>query len=163
MTTHGGEEWREEALCRQVDPEMFFPEKGGSTADAKLICGRCEVRPECLAYALEHEQRSGVWGGLSERERRRLTRGTTRPTGRGRAKVQDRHDMPTVRAAVEDACAGAGRAALAGLSQSERDHVAAILASDRTGPQVADMLATSPDVVYQRLSRHRQRTAEAVA
>ncbi len=66
--------WQERALCSQTDPEAFFPEKGGSTREAKKICTGCEVRGECLEYALEHDERFGIWGGLSERERRRLKR-----------------------------------------------------------------------------------------
>lgn len=67
-------EWQERALCAQTDPEAFFPEKGGSTREAKRICSGCEVRAECLEYALAHDERFGIWGGLSERERRRLRR-----------------------------------------------------------------------------------------
>lgn len=69
------ESWQERALCAQTDPEAFFPEKGGSTREAKRICQSCEVRTECLEYALAHDERFGIWGGLSERERRRLKRG----------------------------------------------------------------------------------------
>lgn len=69
------EDWTELALCSQIDPELFFPEKGGSAREAKRICTRCEVRAECLAYALAHAERFGIWGGLSERERRRLDHG----------------------------------------------------------------------------------------
>ena len=65
-------EWQERALCAQTDPEAFFPEKGGSTREAKKICTGCEVKGECLEYALEHDERFGIWGGLSERERRKL-------------------------------------------------------------------------------------------
>lgn len=65
--------WRKEALCAQTDPELFFPEKGGSTRDAKFICSRCPVRAECLVDALSGEWgRFGVWSGMSERERRNL-------------------------------------------------------------------------------------------
>ena len=64
--------WQVEALCAQTDPEAFFPEKGGSTRDAKKVCGSCTVRSECLEYALSNDERFGIWGGLSERERRRL-------------------------------------------------------------------------------------------
>jgi len=67
-------EWQERALCAQTDPEAFFPEKGGSTREAKRICTGCEVSAECLEYALAHDERFGIWGGLSERERRRLKR-----------------------------------------------------------------------------------------
>ena len=66
--------WQERALCAQTDPEAFFPEKGGSTREAKRICSGCEVRAECLEYALANDERFGIWGGLSERERRRLRR-----------------------------------------------------------------------------------------
>jgi WhiB family redox-sensing transcriptional regulator len=68
--------WQDRALCAQTDPEAFFPEKGGSTREAKKVCRTCEVQSECLEYALEHDERFGIWGGLSERERRRLKRGT---------------------------------------------------------------------------------------
>jgi WhiB family redox-sensing transcriptional regulator len=66
--------WHESALCAETDPESFFPEKGGSTREAKKICTGCEVRAECLEYALANDERFGIWGGLSERERRRLRR-----------------------------------------------------------------------------------------
>jgi WhiB family redox-sensing transcriptional regulator len=66
--------WQERALCAETDPEAFFPEKGGSTREAKKICTGCEVRSECLEFALSNDERFGIWGGLSERERRRLRR-----------------------------------------------------------------------------------------
>ncbi|MDQ2624952.1 MAG: WhiB family transcriptional regulator [Actinomycetota bacterium] len=66
--------WQERALCAQTDPEAFFPEKGGSTREAKRVCTGCEVRAECLEYALANDERFGIWGGLSERERRKLKR-----------------------------------------------------------------------------------------
>ncbi len=65
-------QWQDHALCAQTDPEAFFPEKGGSTREAKRICLGCEVRDACLEYALANDERFGIWGGLSERERRRL-------------------------------------------------------------------------------------------
>jgi len=68
-------EWQEKALCAQTDPEAFFPEKGGSTREAKRKSQGCEVRDACLEYALANDERFGIWGGLSERERRRLKRG----------------------------------------------------------------------------------------
>ncbi|MDY6051106.1 MAG: WhiB family transcriptional regulator [Rothia sp. (in: high G+C Gram-positive bacteria)] len=64
--------WQADALCAQTDPEAFFPEKGGSTRDAKRVCSECPVRQACLEYAMENDERFGIWGGLSERERRRL-------------------------------------------------------------------------------------------
>jgi WhiB family redox-sensing transcriptional regulator len=69
------DQWQDRALCAQTDPEAFFPEKGGSTREAKRICQGCEVRSECLEYALHKDERFGIWGGLSERERRRIKRG----------------------------------------------------------------------------------------
>ncbi len=66
--------WQDRALCAQTDPEAFFPEKGGSTREAKQVCLSCEVRSECLEYALANDERFGIWGGLSERERRKLKR-----------------------------------------------------------------------------------------
>ncbi len=66
--------WQERALCAQTDPEAFFPEKGGSTREAKKVCVTCDVRSACLDYALSNDERFGIWGGLSERERRRLKR-----------------------------------------------------------------------------------------
>lgn len=66
--------WQTDALCAQTDPEAFFPEKGGSTRDAKRVCEACPVKSECLDYAMAHDEKFGIWGGLSERERRRLRR-----------------------------------------------------------------------------------------
>ena len=66
--------WQERALCAQTDPEAFFPEKGGSTREAKRVCQTCDVKAECLEYALANDERFGIWGGLSERERRKLRR-----------------------------------------------------------------------------------------
>ncbi|GAA3082890.1 MULTISPECIES: WhiB family transcriptional regulator [Streptomyces] len=66
--------WREDALCAQAGPEFFFPAPGSSTREAKQLCGACEGRVACLEYALAHDERFGVWGGLSEKERLRLRR-----------------------------------------------------------------------------------------
>lgn len=74
MVEPAGGDWTEQALCAQTDPEVFFPEKGGSTRDAKRVCQSCDVRVECLEYALANDERFGIWGGLSERERRRMRR-----------------------------------------------------------------------------------------
>lgn len=65
-------QWVQDALCAETDPDAFYPDKGGSTRAAKLVCAACPVRELCLSYALEHRERYGIWGGLSERERRRL-------------------------------------------------------------------------------------------
>ena len=64
--------WHDLARCAETDPEMFFPEKGESVRPAKRVCAGCEVPAECLQDALDRGERFGVWGGLSERERRVL-------------------------------------------------------------------------------------------
>jgi WhiB family transcriptional regulator, redox-sensing transcriptional regulator len=66
--------WQDLALCAETDPEAFFPEKGGSVREAKRVCRSCEVRAECLEYALRHDIRFGIYGGMSPQERRRLKR-----------------------------------------------------------------------------------------
>ena len=71
----GGERrWQEQANCLGVDPDLFFPERGASTREAKAVCRSCEVQVDCLEYALAHGEKFGIWGGLSERERRRVRR-----------------------------------------------------------------------------------------
>ncbi|MGW1769015.1 WhiB family transcriptional regulator [Streptomyces sp. NPDC002073] len=67
--------WQADALCAQTGPEFFFPEPGTSVRDAKRLCAACPGRLACLEYALTHDERFGVWGGLSEQERLRLRRG----------------------------------------------------------------------------------------
>ena len=71
--------WRDRAACKDSHPELFFPI--GSSGDAleeidsaKAICRSCPVRRDCLAFAIETNQESGVWGGMSEEERRKLRR-----------------------------------------------------------------------------------------
>ncbi|MFN8016199.1 MAG: WhiB family transcriptional regulator [Acidimicrobiia bacterium] len=66
--------WQTRANCLGVDPDLFFPERGASTREAKSVCAGCEVKGECLEYALTNGEKFGIWGGLSERERRRLRR-----------------------------------------------------------------------------------------
>jgi len=66
--------WRQRAACRGVDPGIFYPVSDDDTEEAKAICSSCTVRQSCLEYALSAREREGVWGGLSERERRRIVR-----------------------------------------------------------------------------------------
>ena len=70
-------DWQANARCTEVDPEIFFPERGGSSKAARAVCNRCEVRMQCLEYALNNKEQFGIWGGTSERERRRLRRERT--------------------------------------------------------------------------------------
>jgi WhiB family transcriptional regulator, redox-sensing transcriptional regulator len=66
--------WQAKANCMGVDPDLFFPERGASTREAKEVCRGCVVREDCLEYALANGEKFGIWGGMSERERRRLRR-----------------------------------------------------------------------------------------
>lgn len=66
--------WRQRAACRGVDPDIFFPVSEEDADEAKAVCAVCSVREACLEYALAHRERDGVWGGATERERRRMIR-----------------------------------------------------------------------------------------
>jgi WhiB family redox-sensing transcriptional regulator len=66
--------WQELANCLGVDPDLFFPERGASTREAKEVCRGCVVREDCLEFALANGEKFGIWGGMSERERRRIRR-----------------------------------------------------------------------------------------
>lgn len=66
--------WMVDANCRGIDTELFFPARGESIAEARAVCRACDVQAECLAYSIETGEHHGVWGGLSERERKRLRR-----------------------------------------------------------------------------------------
>lgn len=102
--------WQDDALCAQTDNETFFPEKGGSTREAKKICGACNVAAECLTHALATNEPFGVWGGLSEHERRKLRAEFTCPrcddtftTALGRDRhIKGRHQPPTNPATCPD-------------------------------------------------------------
>ena len=99
-------DWEERGLCRQVDPDLFYPAKGDSAEPAKSICLLCEVRPQCLKESLERDERHGVWGGLSENERDRLVTGrNTVPLGcahPGCGVPRRRHDATDHRYQVPD-------------------------------------------------------------
>ena len=66
--------WRQRAACRGVDPDIFYPVSDEDAEEAKGICDGCGVRETCLEYALANREREGVWGGATERERRRMLR-----------------------------------------------------------------------------------------
>lgn len=95
-----GTNWQALGLCRQTDPEVFFPEKGGSSRDAKQVCLACDVLQECRDYALKNDERFGVWGGLSEYERRKI---------RWRRKAATPPPVPVLVPAPEPMQPGAGR------------------------------------------------------
>jgi WhiB family redox-sensing transcriptional regulator len=64
--------WQDYSNCRGADADLFFPERGASTRKAKAICNACQVKAECLEFAIQQSEKFGIWGGLSERERRRI-------------------------------------------------------------------------------------------
>lgn len=66
--------WRQRAACRGVDPDIFYPVTDEEAEEAKAICGECPVRQPCLEYAITNREKDGVWGGATERERRRIIR-----------------------------------------------------------------------------------------
>ena len=70
--TGGG--WQDEANCLGVDPDLFFTERGASRREAKEVCRGCVVREQCREFALTNGEKFGIWGGMSERERRRIRR-----------------------------------------------------------------------------------------
>ena len=78
--------WHDFANCLGVDPDLFFPERGASTKEAKEVCRGCVVRDDCLEYALQNGEKFGIWGGMSERERRRICLLYTSPSPRDRQK-----------------------------------------------------------------------------
>jgi WhiB family redox-sensing transcriptional regulator len=86
--------WRHEAACRWIDPDLFWPQ-GESVAarkqaeEAKTVCAKCPVRLQCLEWAVEARQDFGVWGGMTERERRVLHRRKPRSYGRGEMSAVD--------------------------------------------------------------------------
>jgi WhiB family redox-sensing transcriptional regulator len=73
-TETGETSWQDYSNCLGVDPDLFFPERGASTREAKEVCRGCVVREECLEFALANGEKFGIWGGMSERERRRIRR-----------------------------------------------------------------------------------------
>ena len=66
--------WRQKGACRGLDPAIFYPASDDDADQAKSICAICPVREPCLEYALAHRERDGIWGGATEKERRRLLR-----------------------------------------------------------------------------------------
>lgn len=74
-------QWWDEAACRGLDPAVFYPVSEEEAEAAKAVCAMCEVRVRCLEYALESRERDGVWGGASERDRRRIIRQRRRGVG----------------------------------------------------------------------------------
>lgn len=66
--------WKGRAACKGVEADIFYPVSDEEADDAKVVCRRCEVREACLEHALAYRERDGIWGGATERERRRIIR-----------------------------------------------------------------------------------------
>ena len=66
--------WRNRGACRGLDPEIFYPQSDEEATEAKDVCTQCHVRVACLEHAIGHREKEGVWGGATERERRRIVR-----------------------------------------------------------------------------------------
>ena len=100
--------WHDLARCAETDPEMFFPEKGESVRPAKRVCAGCEVRAECLQDALDRGERFGVWGGLSERERRTLAARLARQPARCGPARSTVRNCPAARCCITARPGGSG-------------------------------------------------------
>lgn len=94
-------EWAKLGNCLGCDPDLFFPERGASTREAKAVCGACVVKDECLEFALRTNEKFGIWGGTSERERRRMRRARNLASPRkaivnraGRSGTQKKEETP---------------------------------------------------------------------
>ena len=66
--------WRKQGACQGLDPAVFYPSTEEEAEDAKAVCAQCQVQAKCLEYALSRREKDGVWGGATERERRRVLR-----------------------------------------------------------------------------------------
>lgn len=66
--------WRDDGACRGLEPDIFYPDEDDDAEPAKIVCAMCAVRVSCLEHALRFREREGIWGGATERERRRIIR-----------------------------------------------------------------------------------------
>ena len=71
--------WRQRGACHGLDPSIFFPDPEENAEEAKSICAICSVRISCLEHALSSREKDGVWGGTTDKERRRIIRQRRRP------------------------------------------------------------------------------------
>lgn len=130
--------WLDSALCAQSDSEVFFPKKGGRSAAAKRICDRCPSKTPCLAYALEKDERFGIWGGLSRQERERLKKGSPeQPPARRRSRFDDQ--------------------------RAQRDStIVEMTAQGSSAVKIAEQLGITDRTVHRVLARHRARTESSI-
>lgn len=139
--------WMAQALCAQVDPELFYPQRGDPARAARTLCATCPVRPPCRAYALTQGERFGIWGGLSETERSHLTRDGSTPTST--AQEADQVDAVVVARLITGQ-------PVPGATRTERAHAAIGLHQRGWGaPRIADRLDVHARQVQRWLARHR--------
>jgi WhiB family redox-sensing transcriptional regulator len=119
-----GPDWIEHAACRGLDPDLFHPDRGEAIQPAKQVCATCPVRQPCLDYALAMKIQHGVWGGLSERERRRIRAGhTAAPTFAETVKTPPTVKWcPDCQAHLPVACFGVAADRYDGIAPYCRDH-----------------------------------------
>ncbi len=110
----------EHAKCKKMDPEIFYPKRGQPIVNAIQICRVCPVKSDCLEYALANNERYGIWGGASERERRKIRRDRKQPPLAKKAAVKERQTR--AQAARESCAHGHGAAVYGGWDRSGRQY-----------------------------------------
>jgi WhiB family transcriptional regulator, redox-sensing transcriptional regulator len=142
-----GADWRSLSACRDADPELFFPLSAwgpgqAQTASAKAVCASCQVRSDCLQFALRSGQEFGVWGGTSEDERRALRRAqlvrTPRPVAESAQRSKRRRAAQPVRLSRPV------RPAMASLASSTSRSGSGLPLRVRPAAAVRSAAATSP-------------------
>lgn len=148
-----GMEWQDRALCAEVDPDAFFPEKDIPKVDAKRICRSCDVQPECLAYAVRNGERHGIWGGLTEHERDALRKAAGLP------------EEPKLSKSDEQALAPCGTesAARRHYRNGEPLDEACRLARNRARVDRPDTRQRCPECHYRTTSQNHRAICEAAA
>lgn len=121
-----GAVWQDAAVCAQIGGDLWHPERGGSTKEAKSIYADCPVRLQCLRHAIDNDERWGIWGGLSEHERHRLKTANRQPTDTGLCGTSQGYQRHRYRG--EQACAECRKAA------SDRTREARTLQDPTVGP-----------------------------
>lgn len=150
--------WMRDAACAGMDVELFFPARGESTATIKATCAGCPVAAECLDYALRNGEKFGIWGGTSERERRRLRRGRglTAPPKRGKVPQVLTDDQQAILAAVAEEVLTATdpiEATAWAVELLRAEGVTAAVTS------LADALGMAPNTVSERVRRAMERAS----
>ena len=113
--------WRELAACRGTDLNLFFPERGESAGPARRVCAACPVREPCLDYAITNRISHGIWGGLTERERRALRSRWVRTSRRERVRAILAAEAAGYTAAAIGRSFGLSRTSVTRIVRTEND------------------------------------------